>query len=125
RKFLLGTGTVNINQLTPDQAKLGQSLFDLVDNPFFNKGGAGVIAAAQVQRAQSIRPFVEFGTVGLTFGDFNHARYDSMVIKVEKRFSKGLSFLSSWTWARNKDIALGPPNNQNPEAGGPQETYRA
>src|SRR5206468_12910812 len=80
RKFLLGTGTVNLNQLGPDQARLGQSLFDLVDNPFYNKGGVGVIAAAQLQRAQLLRPFPQFGTVGLTFGDFNHARYDSLTV---------------------------------------------
>jgi hypothetical protein len=122
-KFLLGSGTVNINQLTADQAKLGQTLFDLVANPFAGRGGTGIIAAAQIQRAQTLRPFPTFGTVGLTFGDFNHARYDSMVVKVEKRMSRGLSFISSWTWARNRDIALGPANNQNPGTGGPQNAY--
>lgn len=121
--FLLGTGTVNINQLTADQSKLGQSLFDLVDNPFYNKGGVGVIAAPQVQRAQLLRPYPQFGAVGLTFGDFNHARYDSLAVKAEKRLSKGVSFLTSWTWAQNKDIALGPANNQNAGTGAPQNAY--
>ncbi len=123
RKFLLGTGTLNINQLTADQARLGQTLFDLVPNPFFNNGGTGVVAAAQLQRAQLLRPHPQFGTVGLTFGDFNHARYDSFVIKAEKRLSSGLSFISSWTWARNRDIAIGPPNNQNGGAGQPQNIH--
>ncbi|MCC6585797.1 MAG: TonB-dependent receptor [Bryobacterales bacterium] len=123
RKFLLGTGSVNINQLTADQARLGQSLFDLVDNPYYNKGGVGIIAPAQLQRAQLLRPFPQFGAVGLTFGDYNHARYDSLAVKVEKRMSRGVSFISSWTWARNRDMAVGPPNNQNGGAGAPQNAY--
>ena len=122
-RFLLGTGTVNLDQLTPEQMGLGNALFNLVNNPFYQKGGAGTVAAATITQAQLLKPYPQFTSVGLTFGDFNHARYDSFALKAEKRLSKGLVFLSSWTYAKNRDIALGPPNNQNPGAGGPQNTY--
>jgi hypothetical protein len=121
--FLLGVGTVNLNQLTPQQMSLGSALFTTVDNPFFGKGGTGIIAPARITQAQLLAPYPEFGGVGMTFGDFNHARYDSLAIKAEKRLSKGLVFLSSWTWSKNRDIALGPPNNQNGGAGAPQNIY--
>jgi len=61
------------------------------------KGGAGVIGSATVTQAQLLLPFPEFGAINLTFSDQSHARYDSLVMKAQKRLSMGLTFLSTLT----------------------------
>src|SRR6185369_7275620 len=61
--LIIGTGTVNYNQLNPSNFSQGAALLQSVDNPFFGKGGIGVIAAAKVQRQQLLRPYPQFGSV--------------------------------------------------------------
>lgn len=103
-------GPLNINQLPPDKLSLGAALLSPVTNPFFGKGGTGVIGSATVPQNQLLRPFPEFGAVTLYQSDFNHARYDSMVIKAEKRFAAGFTFLASYTFSNNMDAAWGEQN---------------
>ena len=56
------------------------------------------------------------------FGDNNHASYNSMIIKGTKRFSHGLTFLSTFTWSKNMDeSARGVGSNLN---GSPQRLRR-
>src|SRR5258706_3350627 len=43
---LSGTPTLNINQLNPSNLSLGSALSASVPNPFFGKGGSGVIGSA-------------------------------------------------------------------------------
>jgi hypothetical protein len=52
-------------------------------------------------------PFPAFGSIhGLTFGA--EASYNSGQVKVERRFTKGLSFLGSYTWSHNLDDSREP-----------------
>ena len=103
-------GPININQLPPDKLSLGSALLDPVPNPFFGKGGTGVIGSATVARNQLLRPFPQFRDVIEYQSDFNHARYDSVVFKAEKRFAAGLTFLTSYTFSRNMDATFGEVN---------------
>ena len=59
------------------------------------------------------------------YNGYNHARYDSGVIKAQKRFSKGLTFLSTLTYSRNNDASSGGAGNGtlNAGGGGPQNPY--
>ncbi len=103
-----GTGVLPINELSPANLALGQAaLNQSVPNPFFGQpGAAGVIGTANVTRAQLLLPFPEYSTISENT-TLAHARYDSMVVKVQKRFSKGLQFLSTLTWAKNEDNEFG------------------
>lgn len=103
-----GTGVLPINELSPANLALGQAaLNQSVTNPFYGQpGAAGVIGTANVTRAQLLLPFPEYGTVNENT-TLAHARYDSMVAKVQKRFSKGLQFLSTFTWSRSEDNEFG------------------
>jgi hypothetical protein len=50
---------------------------------------------------QAYRPFPQFNAVTLLQGDFGITDYHAGVLKVEKRFSKGWSFLGTYTWSKN------------------------
>jgi len=51
--------------------------------------------------AQSLRPFPQFGSVGLDLAPLGNTWYDSLQAKVTKRFSKGLDFTVAYTFSKN------------------------
>ncbi len=54
---------------------------------------------------QSLRPFPQFGTINYLWAPLGRTWYDSMQIKVTKRFSRGLDFTSSFSW--QKELMMG------------------
>ena len=90
--------TLQFNQLPDQYLALGNALTTRVNNPFF-----GIIpvtqplGTTQVQAGQLLRPYPQFNgfsTIGSTSGS---STYHSLQMRVEKRFSRGLSFLASYT----------------------------
>lgn len=51
--------------------------------------------------AQSLRPFPQFGNLGSLWAPLGSTWYDSLQIKVTKRYSKGLSATLAYTWSKN------------------------
>src|SRR5262249_22586854 len=120
------TASININALNPSliTPALISSVSSSVANPFFGKGGAGVIAGSTVSPVQLLLPFPTFSTINYTYNDGSHARYDSLVAKAQKRMSAGLTFLSTLTWSRNYDASSGGAGNfLNAGNAGPQNPY--
>jgi hypothetical protein len=112
---------VNQNILDPSLFAQGAALNNSVPNPFYGKGGTGIIGNPTVQAYQLLLPYPTFGSVIFSSTDQNHSRYDSLVIKAEKHYSKGLTFLSTFVWAKSYDLAsngnvmmAGPSGLQNP-----------
>ena len=96
-------GGLNLNQLPKEALALGSQLNQLVDNPFFGKGGTGIIGASRISRAQLLRPYPQFGTVTPVYSSGASSFYHSLQVTLSKRFSKGLTFEGSYTWAKNLD----------------------
>ena len=118
------TANININALNPSLLSQGSSLTATVQNPFFGKGGAGVIGTATLSQVQLLLPYPTFGAINLLYNDQSHARYDSLIGKVQKRMNMGLTFISTFTWSRNYDASSGGAGNfLNAGAAGPQNPY--
>lgn len=96
-----------INQLTPDQLKLGAALQQLVPNPFAGVITSGTLAQPTVTRSQLLRPYPQF----LGVSDFRPAAassiYHAFQLRVQKEFSNDLSLLLAYTDGKLIDDSAG------------------
>jgi hypothetical protein len=58
-------------------------------------------------QSQVLRPFPQFGNITSIGPSWGNSTYHSMNIKIDKRFSNGLNFLSNYTWAKFIDDVEG------------------
>lgn len=102
----LGVPDVNLNQLTVEQLALGASLTQQVANPFRGQiPSNSQLGGATIARAQLLRPYPRFTNVALYRNNIGHSTYHSAQVRVEKRFSRGLSFTLAYTFSRLIDDA--------------------
>ncbi len=90
----------NMNQLTASQLALGTQLQQPVKNPFFGLVTTGPLAAATIPYSFLLRQFPQFVNVTGEYFGGSASTYHSLQMKVEKRFSSGLSLLASFTGAK-------------------------
>jgi hypothetical protein len=124
-RLMLGTPDININQLDPKYFSMGTAALSAsVTNPYYVPGGPGIIGSAKVSQAQLLRPFPAFGNLNTRYSDQNKAQYDSLVLKAQKRLSRGLTFLSAYTYSKNFDRSSGGTGSDvNGGSKGPQNAY--
>lgn len=60
------------------------------------------LRAAAFAAAQNYRPFPQFGSIAMR-SNFGHSTYHSGSIKVEKRYSRGVNFVSFYTFSKSID----------------------
>jgi hypothetical protein len=130
---------VNINQLSnsilasyaPGGANAGTNLAGKVTNPYYaakvgNYPTTGITSQKTVPLAQTLLPFPQFGSITEN-ESVGHSQYNALAVKVQKRFSHGLTALVSYTWASNWDNLYGAQvaglNQTNPNAAAPQDNY--
>ncbi len=77
-------------------ANKGTKLSELV---FYNIPTLGPTATIQARR-----PFPAWGTA-LSLDSYVISNYNSLQVKTQKRFSRGLSFLGAYTWAKSIDLS--------------------
>ena len=102
----LGDPDANINQLTPEQLATGASLLTKVPNPYFGQiPASSSIGQATTTQAQLLKPFPRFTNVTFFRNNIGNSNYNAVQAKLEKRFSRGLSFLVSYTRSKLIDDA--------------------
>ena len=118
----------NINQV-PDAVILGTGagqgtsyLNTSVPNPYFGKGGQGVLSTPTVQRFVLASPYPAFTAIS-DAASVGISDYNALNVKVEKRLSRGLTLLAAYTWSSNWDNQWGASSTLNPTNNGPQSTY--
>ena len=102
----LGVPDVNLNQLTVDHLAMGAALTKTVPNPFFGQiPASSSIGGPTVSQAQLLKPFPRFTNVTLFRNNVGNSDYHAVQAKFEKRFSRGLTFLFSYTRSKLIDDA--------------------
>jgi hypothetical protein len=102
----LGDPDANINQLTPEQLATGASLLTKVPNPYFGEiPASSSIGQATITNAQLLKPFPRFTNVTFFRNNIGNSNYNAVQAKLEKRFSRGLSLLVSYTRSKLIDDA--------------------
>ncbi len=71
---------------------------------FFNANQAAPSTDPNAPRALR-RPFPQIDSSIANIQSVGYSNYNSLQVRAEKRFSKGLTFLASWTWAHSMDLA--------------------
>ncbi|MGA3223902.1 MAG: TonB-dependent receptor [Acidobacteriaceae bacterium] len=72
----------------------------LVANPFYGKVSQGTLQNTTVSGSQLLRPFPQYGSISNSGHYFGVSNYNSLQMKLEKRFSQGGTVLGSYTFSK-------------------------
>ena len=92
-----GENQYNADQLTPAAIAQGTKLQQSVANPFYGIITTGPESSATIPLYSLLAPFPQFTAVEYMFPTGGYSEYNSFQLKVEKRFSHGLTTLVSFT----------------------------
>jgi hypothetical protein len=111
-----GTTGYNINQL-PDQYMNAYTITQLSSTcaTAIAQGYAPSQCSATAGTAtlnQALRPFQGFSSI-TSLGSPAKSLYNSLVVRLEKSTSRGLSFLATYTWSSNWDSVFGTSSTLN------------
>jgi hypothetical protein len=102
----LGVPDINLNQLRADQLPLGGRLTQPVANPFFGQlPASSSLGGRSIAAQQLLRPYPRFTTVTLYRNNTGSSTYHSVLGRVERRFSRGLTFTAAYTFSKLIDDA--------------------
>jgi hypothetical protein len=105
------SNTVNINQLDRSFLSQGTRLLEQVPNPMFGNAAFGALGRqATVPRGQLLRPFPQFLDIFAHQVSAGFSRYHSMILKFERRITRGWGANINYTFSRNKDNLFGEVN---------------
>ena len=102
----VGTPDTNLNQLTVEQLAQGASLLQRVPNPFFGTiPRSSSLGDPTIPVAQLLKPYPQYTTVSLYRNNVGTTLYNGFYVKLEQRFTDGLSYLVSYTRSKLMDDA--------------------
>lgn len=104
----LPLNSFNLNQLDPKFQALGNAAFNQrVENPFFGviTDPLSPLSQRTVVQSQLLKPYPQYTSISLSrpLANLGMSSYNSMQLKLQKRFGKGLALLSHYTWSKTFD----------------------
>jgi hypothetical protein len=109
----LTAGGYDMNQLDPQYLSLGQALQAQVPNPYAGRV-PGALGGATISREQSLRPYPYYGNITVRNPRLGSYNSHLLLLSAEKRMSRGLTFLFSFTGGKIISDSLQTPVNFGP-----------
>jgi hypothetical protein len=85
--------------MNPQELTLGRALQQEVPNPYAGRVG-GSFGGATITRQQLLRPYPYYSSITVTAPHEGSSIYHALLLNVEKRMSKGLVLLGSYTFGK-------------------------
>jgi hypothetical protein len=102
----LGIPDANINQLPSQDLSMGAALLVKVANPYYGQiPASSSLGGKTIAQQQLLRPYPEFTTVALFRDNVGNSTYEAAAVKLEKRFSRGLTVNAAFTFSKLIDDA--------------------
>jgi len=102
----LGLPEANLNQLPAADLSLGAALLTKVANPYYGQiPSSSSLGGTTIARQQLLRAFPRFTNVVLFRDNVADSEYDALQARLEKRFSRGLTFTFAYTFSKLIDDA--------------------
>jgi Carboxypeptidase regulatory-like domain len=102
----VGLPDTNLNQLTAEQLSIGAPLLQRVPNPYFGTiPRSSSLGDPTIPMAQLLKPYPQYTTVSLYRNNVGTTIYNAFYAKLEQRYSRGLSYLVSYTRSALEDDA--------------------
>ncbi|WP_263415872.1 carboxypeptidase-like regulatory domain-containing protein [Terriglobus albidus] len=92
-----------------------------VTNPYYSAGGNGILNRTTITRAQALRPFAQFTDITYA-SSLGGTIYNSLALKLQKSFNKGLTMMATYTWASSWDNLWAASSSLTSSGAGPQDT---
>ena len=102
----VGIPDSNINQLTEEQLRLGPTLLERVDNPYFGiVPRSSSIGDPTITRAQLLKPYPEYTAVSFYRNNVGTTNYQGLSFSIRQRLSRGLTYSAAYTRSKLTDVA--------------------
>ena len=102
----LGLPEANLNQVPAVDLAMGSALTVKVPNPYYGQiPGSSSLGQPTVAQQQLLRAFPRFTNVALFRDNVADSEYEALQMKLEKRFSHGLTFTFAYTLSKLIDDA--------------------
>jgi hypothetical protein len=102
----LGLPEANLNQLPAADLALGTALLTKVPNPYYRQlPPSSSLNTRLIAQQQLLRAYPRFTNVALFRNNVGNSTYQALEAKLEKRFSKGLTFTFAYTFSKSLDDA--------------------
>ena len=102
----LGLAESNLNQVPAARLALGSALTAKVANPYYGQiPVSSSLGQSAIAQQQLLRAFPRFTNVALFRDNVADSEYQALQLKLEKRFSRGLTFTFAYTFSKLIDDA--------------------
>jgi hypothetical protein len=105
--LLIGENGLSFSQVDPSFLGLGTDLQQLVPNPFYGiiTNPSSPLSFPTVSRSRLLRPYPQYDGVAAFRVPGSSSIYHALTVRMDKRFSDGVSWLSSYTFGKLIDDA--------------------